>query len=103
MPSLYERDGLALSKLQKLRFFPLALTGGHGSYVVDETGRELLDLSASWGAASLGHSHPALVDAVSAALINQAGASVLSSTNEAAVKLAERLLGLTPGTDDRKV
>ncbi|MCP5076360.1 MAG: aspartate aminotransferase family protein [Rhodobacteraceae bacterium] len=103
MPSLYERDGLALSKLQKLRFFPLALTGGHGSYVVDETGRDLLDLSASWGAASLGHSHPALIDAVSAALANQAGASVLSSTNEAAVRLAERLLDLTPGTGDRKV
>ena len=103
MPSLYDRDGVALSKLQKLRFFPLALTGGHGSYVVDETGRDLLDLSASWGAVSLGHSHPALVEAVSTALQNQAGASVLSSTNEAAVGLAERLLDLTPGIGDRKV
>ena len=103
MPSLYERDGHALSRLQKLRFFPLALTGGHGSYVVDENGRDLLDLSASWGAASLGHSHPALINAVCAALENQAGASVLSATNKAAVKLAERLLELTPGAGDRRV
>lgn len=103
MADLYTRDGHALSSLQKLRFFPLSITGGHGSYVIDEAGRELLDLSASWGAASLGHSHPALIEAVTSALSNQAGASVLSSTNEAVVGLAERLLDKVPGRGDRRV
>lgn len=101
--SLFARDGAALSKLQKLRFFPLAVTGGAGSMLTEEGGRELLDLSASWGAASLGHSHPAIRTAVDRALANQAGASILSGTNEPAVELAETLLRLTPGAGDRRV
>jgi len=103
MTSLYDRDDKVLSRLQKLRFFPLALVGGKGSYLTDEAGRQLLDLSASWGAASLGHSHPALVAAVSKAVANQAGASVLSATNETIVSLGERLLDLVPGANDRRV
>ncbi|WP_027836170.1 aspartate aminotransferase family protein [Maritalea myrionectae] len=101
--SLFARDGAALSPLQKLRFFPLAVTGGAGSVLIEEGGRELLDLSASWGAASLGHSHPAIRAAVDRALANQAGASILSGTNAPAVDLAETLLRLTPGSDDRRV
>ena len=103
MTGLYARDEHALSKLQNLRFFPLSIAGGRGSYLIDEAGRELLDLSASWGAASIGHSHPALTGAVSDALANQAGASVLSATNEAVTSLAERLLDLVPGTGERRV
>ncbi|WP_424984206.1 aspartate aminotransferase family protein [Maritalea sp. S77] len=101
--SLYKRDGAALSPLQKLRFFPLAVSGGAGSVLIEEGGRELLDLSASWGAASLGHSHPAMRTAIDQGLANQAGASILSGTNEPAVKLAETLLKLTPGANDRRV
>ncbi|MGI9463618.1 MAG: aspartate aminotransferase family protein [Aestuariivirgaceae bacterium] len=100
---LYERDAKVISRLQKLRFFPLSVVGGKGSYLIDEAGNRLLDLSASWGAASLGHSHPALIEAISKAVANQAGASVLSSTNKTIVTLAERLLELVPGKGDRRV
>ena len=64
MPTLYERDEKSIAKLQNLRFFPLAVSGGRGSYLFDEVGRKLLDLSASWGAVSLGHSHPAVCAAL---------------------------------------
>ena len=101
--TLYERDERSLSKLQKLRFFPLALTGGNGSYLIGEDGRRLLDFSASWGAVSLGHGHAAIREAVDRALANQAGASTLSAANEPAVSLAEALLALVPGDDDRRV
>ncbi|MFC6643377.1 aminotransferase class III-fold pyridoxal phosphate-dependent enzyme [Sulfitobacter profundi] len=37
------------------------------------------------------------------ALSDQAGASILSGTNEPAVALAERLLQLTPGAGERRV
>ncbi|MEO1192836.1 MAG: aspartate aminotransferase family protein [Pseudomonadota bacterium] len=96
MPSLYDRDTASLSRLQKLRFFPLAVTGGQGSYVRDEEGRRLLDLSASWGAVSLGQAHPAVAEAVAKALGDQAAASTLSNATLPAVTLAERLLELTP-------
>ena len=101
--TLYDRDKSFLSRLQKLRFFPLAVTGGEGSYLINEDGRRLLDFSASWGAASLGHSHPALRSAIDKALANQAGASTLSGANEPAVRLAEQLLDCVPGDADRRV
>ncbi|GEO39804.1 aspartate aminotransferase family protein [Skermanella aerolata] len=96
MTGLYERDARTLSSMSFLRFFPQAVTGGEGSYLFDEGGRRLLDLSASWGAASLGHSHPAVRLAVDRALSNQAGASHLSGANLPAVELAERLLSIVP-------
>lgn len=101
--TLYERDATSISGLQKLRFFPLALTGGEGVHVIDETGHRLLDLSAAWGAASLGYGHPALVAAVTAAVRNPAGASILSASHRGAVELAEDILGLFPELSDHRV
>jgi 4-aminobutyrate aminotransferase-like enzyme len=92
MPSndLYRRDAAAIGSLQKLRFFPSALIGGKGVRVTDQSGRSLLDLSAAWGAASLGYGHPA-------------GASVLSSANLPSVELAEALLATLPDNANAKV
>ncbi len=43
---------------------PLVIVRGEGSRVWDENGRSYLDLVAGWAVNSLGHSHPAVVDAV---------------------------------------
>ena len=101
--SLYDRDEAAIGTLQKLRFFPLAISGGKGARLVEENGRELIDLSGAWGAASLGYGHPAIVEAVSTAIANPAGASILSASNAPAVALAERLLARFPGRGGHKV
>jgi 4-aminobutyrate aminotransferase len=101
--SLYARDAAVMAGIQKLRFFPLALVGGRGSRVIDERGRALLDLSAAWGSASLGYGHPAIIDAVSKAVADPAGASTLSAANRPAVALAEKVLGTLPHMQDAKV
>ncbi len=100
--SLLRRDENALSSLQKLRFFPLAVTGGKGCYLLDEEGGRLLDFSASWGAASLGNGHPGLREAVHKAMQSTAGASILSAVNQPAVELAESLIPLVPGAKDAR-
>lgn len=100
---LYERDARAVASLQKLRFFPLAVTGGEGARLIDEDGRRLIDLSAAWGAASLGYGHPALVEAVTRAVARPAGASILSAANLPGVELAEALIRILPQVPDAKV
>jgi 4-aminobutyrate aminotransferase len=101
--SLQERDSRVIANIGRLRFSPLSLVGGRGSRLIEEGGRELLDLSASFGPAILGYSHPAITSAVGAACASMAGASLLAFPNEKAVALAEALLRLTPGTGERRV
>jgi 4-aminobutyrate aminotransferase len=96
MSGLYARERQSVSCMAHLRFFPQAVVGGSGAYLTADDGRRLLDFAASWGAASLGHSHPAVRGAVDRALSDQAAASYLSSANEACVLLAEKLLSLVP-------
>jgi 4-aminobutyrate aminotransferase len=96
MSGLYARESRSVSSMAHLRFFPQAVVGGSGTYLTGDDGRQLLDFAASWGAASLGHSHPAIREAVNRALSDQAGASCLSTANEPCVLLAEKLLSLVP-------
>ena len=102
-PSLLERDARSIANIARLRFSPLSLIGGHGNRLIEEGGRQLLDLSASFGPAILGYSDPSITRAVSEASANMAGASLLAFPNENAVALAEELLRLTPGQGERRV
>ena len=43
---------------------PLTIVKGEGSYVWDESGRKYLDFVAGWAVNSLGHCHPAVIEAV---------------------------------------
>ncbi|WP_228037602.1 aspartate aminotransferase family protein [Nodosilinea sp. LEGE 06152] len=45
--------------------FPIALTKGRGSFVWDDQGRRYLDFVAGIATCTLGHAHPAMVEAVS--------------------------------------
>jgi 4-aminobutyrate aminotransferase len=101
--SLLQRDAKVIANIGRLRFSPLCLIGGRGNRLIEEGGRELLDLSASFGPAILGYSHPSIVEAVSVACAGMAGASLLCFPNENAVALAEELLRLTPGSAARRV
>ena len=101
--SLFRRDAGVIANIGRLRFNPLSLVGGRGCTLIEDGGREILDLSGSAGAASLGYSHPAVVEAAGKALADMGGASLLLYPNAPAVTLAERLLKVTPGQGARRV
>src|SRR5450756_1622879 len=54
---------------------PLVIVKGEGSRVWDDNGRQYLDLVAGWAVNSLGHCHPAVVEAV----CKQAGTLIQTS------------------------
>ena len=72
---------------------PRFMVRGSGPYLYDADGREYVDLVCSWGPMILGHTHPAVVDAVSAAL--SAGTSFGAAT-PGEVLLAEEIVARAP-------
>ncbi|GAA0981154.1 acetylornithine transaminase [Acrocarpospora macrocephala] len=72
---------------------PVALARGEGTRVWDVDGKEYLDFIGGIAVTSLGHAHPALVEAVSTQVATLAHTSNLF-LHEPEVKLAERLLDL---------
>jgi 4-aminobutyrate aminotransferase len=103
MPTLTERDAAAVAGIEKLRFFPLEVESGDGSWLIEPGGRRLLDLTATWTACGLGHGHPAVAQAIAAAARHPAGAGGLSAVHPDSVGLAEDLLALVPGSGERRV
>ncbi|MFI6299825.1 acetylornithine transaminase [Nonomuraea sp. NPDC050790] len=72
---------------------PVALARGEGSAVWDVDGRRYLDFIGGIAVSSLGHAHPALVEAVSKQVATLAHTSNLF-LHEPEILLAEKLLGL---------
>ncbi|MDO6721645.1 aminotransferase class III-fold pyridoxal phosphate-dependent enzyme [Celeribacter halophilus] len=100
---LLARDAAAVAGIEKLRFFPIALESGKGSWLTEVGGRKLLDLSATWTACGLGHGHPKIIEAMTKAAQTPAGAGGLSAVHPDSVGFAEELLALTPGEGERRV
>jgi acetylornithine aminotransferase len=75
---------------------PIALSHGSGAHVWDLDGREYLDLLGGIAVSSLGHAHPAVVDAVSRQVATLAHTSNLAM-HEPGIALAERLAAMVPG------
>src|SRR2546426_12758686 len=73
---------------------PRFMVRGSGPHLTDADGREYVDLVCSWGPMILGHAHPAVVAAVSAALRD--GTSFGTAT-PGEVELAEEIGARTPG------
>jgi acetylornithine/N-succinyldiaminopimelate aminotransferase len=77
---------------------PVAISRGRGCRVWDPDGREYLDLIAGIAVSSLGHAHPAIVEAVTRQVAQVAHTSNLF-VHEREIELAERLLCLLGGND----
>jgi glutamate-1-semialdehyde 2,1-aminomutase len=72
---------------------PRFMVSGAGAYLFDADGHEYVDLVCSWGPMILGHVHPDVVSAVSAALVN--GTSFGTAT-PGEVDLASEIVARAP-------
>jgi glutamate-1-semialdehyde 2,1-aminomutase len=75
---------------------PLFIDRGTGARVVDADGNGYIDFVGSWGPLILGHAHPEVVAAVTAAA---AKGMTFGAPCEGEVRLAERIVGMYPGLE----
>lgn len=62
-------DTIRIEDKYSIPFFnkiPVSIERGEGVYVWDEQGRKYLDFTSGWGVTCIGHSHPAIVEALTA-------------------------------------
>ncbi|WP_423181870.1 glutamate-1-semialdehyde 2,1-aminomutase [Arthrobacter sp. NyZ413] len=85
---------------------PKFMVSAQGPYLTDADGRQYVDLVCSWGPALLGHAHPAVLEAVHAAVDRglSFGASTPDEANLAAivkerVSAVERIRMVSTGTE----
>jgi adenosylmethionine-8-amino-7-oxononanoate aminotransferase len=81
MHDLLQRDARAIADIKRIRFAPATAMRGEGCWLIDADGRRVLDLSSSWGAASLGYGHPAVTEAVATAAHNMGRVRVYSQSS----------------------
>jgi glutamate-1-semialdehyde 2,1-aminomutase len=72
---------------------PVFIASGRGPYLTDTSGNRYVDLICSWGPMILGHAHPEVVAAVTAAA---ARGTSFGAATVAEVELAERIAALAP-------
>ena len=75
---------------------PYTVARGEGAYVWDVEGRRYVDLVQSYGAVVLGHAHPLVTEAVTAAARR---GTTFGAPTEGEVLLAERLVASVPGCE----
>ncbi len=99
---LVDRDAHFVADAIKMRYTPFISARGEAAYLYDDSDRRFIDFGAGWAAAGLGYSNAQVKQAVAAQLDKATMAGLLSSINEPAVDLAERLVGLVPGEIEKK-
>ncbi|MBS1175236.1 MAG: bioA [Burkholderiaceae bacterium] len=98
-PSISERDSQIIwhpYTPMKLRPSALGIVRGEGVYLYDEQGKAYIDAVSSWWVNLHGHSHPAIAQAIFTQAQNLAHCMFAGLTHEPAVRLAERLLEISP-------
>ena len=82
---------------RSLRETPPAVIGGHGVWLIEAGGREVLDGSGGAAVSCLGHQHPRVLAAMAAQADKLTYAHSSFFTSETAEALAEELVGHEPG------
>ncbi|MCA1940999.1 MAG: adenosylmethionine--8-amino-7-oxononanoate transaminase [Caenispirillum bisanense] len=80
---------------------PLPVVSAHGAVLVEDGGREILDLISSWWVNLHGHAHPAIADAIADQARRLEQVIFAGFTHEPAVRLSARLAQILPGGLDK--
>ncbi|MBB2144999.1 adenosylmethionine--8-amino-7-oxononanoate transaminase [Pedobacter sp. LMG 31464] len=102
--SLVERDKKVIwhpYTQMKNAQMPIPIVRGEGVYLFDEDGKKYIDAVSSWWVNIHGHAHPHIAEKVSAQLTTLEHVIFAGFTHEPAVLLAERLLPLLPGKQEK--
>jgi glutamate-1-semialdehyde 2,1-aminomutase len=75
---------------------PPFIAQGEGAYLWDEDGNHYVDYVLSWGPLVLGHAHPAVVEALTAAA---AQGTSFGAPTALEIELAELVIGMVPGVE----
>ncbi|HEX4609001.1 MAG TPA: glutamate-1-semialdehyde 2,1-aminomutase [Urbifossiella sp.] len=75
---------------------PITIARGRGAYLTDIDGNDYLDFIGSWGPMILGHAHPAVTEAVTAAVHN---GSSYGAPSEPETELAELVVEAIPSVE----
>jgi len=79
----------------------IPIVRGEGVYVFDESGKKYIDAVSSWWVNIHGHAHPYIAAKVAEQLKTLEHVIFAGFTHEPAVQLAERLLPLLPGKQEK--
>jgi adenosylmethionine-8-amino-7-oxononanoate aminotransferase len=79
----------------------IPIVKGEGVYLFDNEGKKYIDAISSWWVNIHGHAHPYIAEKVSAQLLELEHVIFAGFTHEPAVRLAERLLPLLPGKQEK--
>lgn len=102
--SLIERDKKVIwhPYTQMKNALPIVpIIRGEGVYVFDENGNKYIDAVSSWWVNIHGHAHPYIAEKVAKQLNKLEHVIFAGFTHEPAVQLAERLLDILPGRQDK--
>lgn len=80
---------------------PPVVVRGDGAYLIDRSGKRYLDACGGAAVSSLGHSHPAVIEAIKKQAETIAFAHTGYFTTDALEELGDRLVAIVPGTFSR--
>ena len=100
---LVKEDQEVISPASRMPYYPLVIKSGHGSTLVDMDGNEYLDMLASAAALNTGHAHPKVVAAIQKQASEFIHYTPSYMYHEPLVRLAQKLVSITPGDFPKQV
>ena len=86
-----------------VRYYPLVVAEAKGAIIKDVDGNEYIDFNSGIAVMSVGHCHPKVVEAIKRQAEKFLHYSLTDFYYEEPVKLAKKLVKITPGSFDKKV